>query len=114
MSLQAEICTVLEKYDKCGEEFDAVIDSVNEELMLESMDEIAPQDRQSSEEAIIEREDSTSFSNLQPPTEDLATYGIGPEIGITSEDISSAQRVIPNRLSNDEFYVLMRTLNMEQ
>jgi len=96
-------------YEKIESYLEDIMNSVNEEIVEDIMDEVAPNDRQSSEIASEHSITSSDFPDLMRP-ENLQEYNMVQ----STENSTSSQAVISNRLSDRDYYQLMNSLNIQQ
>ena len=100
------------RFDQCGDELMRAASEVNEEIILESLDEIAPSAWQSKEDAAEERSDATLSPFMHPEQPQHTHYDIGGDIGLGST--CQEEMIIKNRLTDDEYLDLVHNLNDEQ
>jgi chromosomal replication initiation ATPase DnaA len=95
-------------YEKIESYLEDIMNSVNEERVEDIMDEVAPNDKQSSEIASEHSITSPDFPGLMRP-ENLQEYNMVQ----STENSTSSRAVIPNRLSDRDYYQLMNSLNIQ-
>jgi exonuclease III len=112
-----EICDAIQhvksNFDKYGNIITETFQSLQEEQLNEAMDSCAPATRQSEDDNMQSSENASDMSYLQPNSLNHMEYDIAVDMGI-GPVTSVNEVVIKNKISDEEFFHLMRSLNKEQ
>lgn len=90
----------MKRFDQCGNALECAITEINEDIILEDIDDLAPSSRQA-EEANIEMCDAMDHYIMHPATHQHTRYDIRADIDCGSNLYEEV--VINNRLSDEEY-----------